>query len=258
MSTHRHPEDVSQSAHSDREHDRFDRVPNAKEGRESVDFEIYGVNGIPEEAYAERAAKKARITDASPEEAPFPKSQEIPAADISAPAQPSAVPGQGMHSFAGQQQMPGMMFGGPPMPGMGFHPMGQQGFPGMMGGPRPGFNPMQHGMPPMQHGGPHMAPHMFGGPRGPNGQMLGGPGGPVHPGYPPRPGAPPGALPPPGLPPGHRLPPGPPSSNGTPSNGVPSGLHGNPGAARGPVPPLFPAGAGVPQPRELCVESTAV
>lgn len=225
--------------------DRFSffRVPNSKEGRQSIDFEIYGINGIPEEAYAERVAKKARIAEASAQAAPPSTAQEIPAADIVAPAQPG-MPAQGMpHGFDGQAQVQGMLFhGGAPVPGMGFHPAGQLGFPGMglMGGPRPGFNPMQQSMPQMQHGGPHMMPHMFGGPRGPTGHMFGGAAGPMHGGYPRGPGGPP-APPPRGMPPGHQLPPRPLSSNEAPPP---------PGAPRGPVRPLFPAGAGAAEPRE--------
>lgn len=224
-------------------HDSLSRVPNAKEGRESVDFEIYGINGIPEEAYAERAAKKARTVEANGDDGSS-TAQEIPAADIIAPGQRSGVSQQ----FEGQPQMQAVMFhGGPPGPGMGYQPMGQPGFPGMLGGPRPGFNAMQPGMPQMQHGGPSVPPHMFGGPRGPNGQMFGGPSGPMQGGYPRGPGGPP-RPPPPGLPPGHQVPPGPPSSNGAPQNGMPTGGP-PPGGPRGPVPPLFPAGAGA-QPRK--------
>lgn len=203
------------------------RVPNAKEGRGSVDYEIYGVNGIPDEAYAERAAKKARTAGANATETP----EETPATpDVVPPGQlPGGVPRQGIPpQFPGQPQMHGMMFhGGGPGPGMGFHP-------GMMGPPRPGFNPMQHGGPPM-HGGPHMPPHMFGGPRGPNGQMFGGPGGPMQGGFPR--GMPPG---PPGPPP-RGQPPGIRSGNGMPQNGMPPGPP--PGGPRGAAPPLFPAGA---------------
>lgn len=203
------------------------RVPNAKEGRQSVDFEIYGINGIPEEACAERAAKKARTSEANADSGNGASTaQEIPAADIAAPGQPPGAPGPGMPpQFNGQQQMHGMMFhGGPPGPGMGFHPMGQQGFhPGMMGQPPPGFNPM--------HGGPHMPPHMFGGPRGPNGQPFGGP---MQGGFPR--GPPPG---PPGPPP-RGLPPGAPPPGGAPPGPPPRGL----------VPPLFPAGAAAAQQRE--------
>ncbi|CAM9341363.1 unnamed protein product [Hapterophycus canaliculatus] len=202
-------------------------VPNAKEGRGSVDYEIYGVNGIPDEAYAERAAKKARTAGASAAETV----EETPAPVVAPPGQLPGVPGQGVPpQFPGQPQMHGMMFhGGGPGPGMGFHP-------GMLGPPRPGFNPMQHGAPPM-HGGPHMQPHMFGGPRGPNGQMFGGPRGPMQAGFPR--GMPPGppGPPPRGQPPGiHSH-----SGSGLPQNGMPPGPP--PGGPRGAVPPLFPAGA---------------
>lgn len=223
----------------------FFRVPNSKEGRESVDFEIYGINGIPEEAYTERAAKKARTAESTADAGS--SAQEVSTADISAPGQTPAYPGQGMpHQYGGQPQMPGMIYGRPPVPGMGFNPTGQPAFPGMMGAPRPGFNPMQHGIPQMQHGGPHMPPHMFGGPRGPNSQMFGGPGGPMQGGYPPGPAGGPPGLPPRGLP----IPPGPPPSNGVPHNGVgPGGPP--PRAPMGPVTPLFPAGAATGQSREF-------
>lgn len=189
-----------------------------------MDFEIYGVNGIPDEAIAERAAKKARTNEANAGDGTS-AAQEIPAADVVAPGQNSGGAGQGMMppQFEGQPQMHGMMYHGAPAPGMGFHPMGPPGFhPGMMGQPPPGFNPMQ--------GGPHMPPHMFGGPRGPNGQMFGGP---MPGGFPPR-GPPPGP-PPRGVPPGAH-----------PTNGAPPGPP-----PRGPVPPLFPAGAAAAQQREF-------
>lgn len=206
-----------------------DRVPNAKEGRESVDFEIYGINGIPEEAYAERAAKKARTSEANAGNGAS-TAQEIPAADIVAPGHP-AVPGQGIpNQFPGQPPVPGMMY--PPGTGMGFNHMGQPLHPGMMGQPPPGFNPMQHG-------GPPMPPHMFGGPRGPNGQIFGAPGGSMPAGFP--------RGPPPGPPP-RGLPPGTHPSNGAPQNGIPGPPPLGP---RGTVPPLFPAGATTAaQPRE--------
>lgn len=187
------------------------------------------MNGIPEEALRERAAKKARTSEASAGDGAS-TTQEIPAAEIAAPGQLPGPPGQGVPpQFNGQQQQPmhGMMFpGGPRGPGMGFHPMGQQGFhPGMVGQPPPGFNPM--------HGGPRMPPHMFGGPRGPNGQMFGGPMQGGFPRGPPPgpPGPPPQGLPPGAPPPG--APPGPPP--------------------RGLVPPLFPAGAAAAQQRESFV-----
>ncbi|CAM9139559.1 unnamed protein product [Ectocarpus sp. 6 AP-2014] len=214
-------------------------VPNAKEGRKSVDLEIYGINGIPAEAWAERAAKKARIAGTNGSDgaaaAAAAATPETPKAETAAPGQQPAIPGQGMPpQFNGHQPMPGMMFpGGAPGPGMGFHPMGQPGFhPGMMGPPRPGFNPMQHGGPPPMHGGPNMPPHMFGGPRGPNGQMLGGP---MQGGFPRGPPPAPPGPPPRGLPPG--LQPG----RGAPPNGAPPGAP--PVGPRGAVPPLFPAGA---------------
>lgn len=215
------------------------RVPNAKEGRESVDYEIYGVNGIPEEAFAERAAKKARVAEANTDEVtPVTKQETHP--DVLAPGQPAGVPGQPvLPQF--HPQMPGMY--GQPMPGMPFHPIGQPGFAGMMGGPRPGFNPMQNGVPQMQHGAQRMPPHMFGGPPGSNGQfqgMYGAPGGPM-PGYPR--GVPPG--PPRNLPPGHDPPPAPPARVEVPPNGAAQG-GSPPGVPLAPVPPLFPAGAAPP------------
>lgn len=221
-------------------------MPNAKEGRESVDFEIYGVNGIPDEAYVERAAKKARFAEANGEEEEPVATKQAISAETSATGQPTAPLDQQMPiQFGAQPQMQGMMYGRP-MPGMGFNPMGQQGFPGMMGGPHPGFNPMQPGMP-MHHGGPPMPPHMFGGPQGPNGQfqgMYGAPGVPVQ-AYLGGPGAPPGSQGPPprgNLPPGHKPPPGLPPAIAAQRNGaLPGGPP--PGAPIAPVPPLFPAGA---------------
>lgn len=219
----------------------FPRVPNAKEGRESVDFEIYGVNGIPDEAYAERAAKKARTSEANAGNSAS-TAQEIPTADIVAPVQHPGMSVQGTpHQFPGQPPMQGMMY--PPRPSMGFNHMSQPLHPGMMGQSPPGFNPMQHG-------GPLMPPHMFGGSSGSNGQMFGGPGGPMPAGFPR--GPPPG---PPGPPP-RGLPPGAHPGNGAPHNGM---LPGPPPLGpRGAVPPLFPAGAAPTQPRELCHHSSPI
>lgn len=218
------------------------RVPNAKEGRESVDYEIYGINGIPDEAFAERAAKKARVAEVHADEAPVvTKPETVP--DTSVPGQPVGTPGQQMPPHF-HPQMPPMMHG-QPMPGMGFHPMGQPGFPGgIIGGPQPGFNPI-HGMPQMQHGGARMPPHIFGGPHGPNGHfhgLYGAPGRPMQ-GYPSGPGMPPG--PPRNMPPGAEPLPGPPVRVEAPHNGA---AHGGPlpGAPMAPVPPLFPAGAAAP------------
>lgn len=222
-------------------------MPNAKEGRESVDFEIYGINGIPDEAYAERAAKKARIAEANGEEAVVAKQEK--STDNAAPGQAPSHPGQHIpQQYGVQPQMSGIMYGRP-MPGMGFHPMGQPGFPGAVGGPRPGLSPMSHGMTHLQHGGPPIPPPMFGGPQGPNMPYQGmycAPGGPPQ-GYPAPPGIPPGPTPhgspPPGnLPPGHKPPPGPPpgvlaAQNGSNSSGTSSGVP------VAPVTPLFPAGA---------------
>ena len=233
-------------------------MPNAKEGRESVDFEIYGINGIPDEALAERAAKKARTSETSIGDGSS-IGQDVPVPNVSTPVQQPVAPAQGQavpQQFSTQQpQVPGVIYGGPPFTGMGYPPMAQPGFPGMMGLP-PGFNPMQPGMPPMQHGVPQIPPPMFGGPLGPNGQMLGRPIGQVPGGYSPAPGnlpvRPPGAPPPPILPPRHHLPPGPPPSSNALTNGV-QPAPGVPAAARGPVPPLFPAVAGVTQPSKCGV-----
>lgn len=221
------------------------RVPNAKEGRESVDFEIYGINGIPEEALVERAAKKARIAEANGEEVVVAKQEK--SHEASAPGQSSHLGQQTSQQYGGQPHMPGMMYGRPIATSMAFHPMGQPGFPGIVGGPRPSFNPMQHGMSHMP--GPPIPPPMFGGPQGPNGPfqgIYGAPGGPPQ-GYSAAAGVPQGAVPhvaPPqgSLPPGHKPPPGPPPGIAATQNGSNSGGTTT-GVSTPLVTPLFPAGA---------------
>lgn len=92
------------------------RVPAAKEGRDSIEFDVFGMQGIPPEYLAERAAKKMRGED---------------------PAAGAAAAG------AGQGMMPGMMPGmtpGMPYPGMGYPP-GAPGYPpgAYPGAPPPGY-----------------------------------------------------------------------------------------------------------------------
>lgn len=238
------------------------RVPNAKEGRESVDFEIYGINGIPEEAYAERAAKKARVMEANGAGESTAGKQEKTADGPTTGQSSTNLTQHTPQQFGVQPQMPGMIYG-QPMPGMGFHPMTQPGFQGVAAGPRPGFSPLQPGMSHMQHGAPPIPPPMFGGPHGPTGPyqgMYGAPGGRPQ-GYSTVPGVPPGpgphGTPPPqvSLPPGHKPPPAPPlgivaSQNGTSSGGTSSAVP------VAPVTPLFPAGATAPSSESCSTDVT--
>ncbi|CAM9109230.1 unnamed protein product [Choristocarpus tenellus] len=241
-------------------------VPNAKEGRESVDFEIYGVEGIPLEAREERALKKARIAESLTEEEPTPTVDKPPLAQTAIPSQQGLYPGQQFPPQYGfQPQGPGHFAHGQPG-NPSFHPMGQPGFHGV-GGPRPGFNPMQQGMP--HQGGPFLPQPMYGGPRGllgPPGAMYGGPRpmqqypggiGGVGRTFPQGGTGPRGPADQPGLP----SPPGMPLQNGGPPYPPPQSGGLLPTSASGQTPglasPLFPAGAAKPTSKPYTRYSTS-
>ncbi|KAG0299174.1 hypothetical protein BGZ97_003837 [Linnemannia gamsii] len=124
-------------------------VPNAMEGRESVDLEIYGMEGIPEEdqiAYNARqeagdnpVSKRPKIAVESVEFSAEDLQSQLAAhkAMMQAAATPPAGPPPGP---------PGMMpvFSGPPI-----LPPGIPGAPGIPGGPPGSMPPMVPGFPPM-------------------------------------------------------------------------------------------------------------
>ena len=170
------------------------RVPNAKEGRDSLELQIYGMEGVPEEFLVPGGAKRARGEVE-------PVDDEAGGAAAAGGGAPSAQwpgappPGAGPHN--GPQHAP---FGGAyPPPGAGPHngpqhaPFGGAYPPppyGMMMPPQPqqqhfGTGPPQYSMPPplYPYGGAPPQPYGSGFP--------GGGGGPPPPGHHAYPGGPP-------------------------------------------------------------------
>lgn len=95
---------------------RADKVPNAVPGRDSFDIEIFGMEGVPEEAIAERraggdAAKRAR-TESSGDAAAFGSA----ANNMMPPGMMPPAPYPGAVPFG---MMPGMPPYQPPPPHMG-------------------------------------------------------------------------------------------------------------------------------------------
>lgn len=131
--------------------ERITAVPDAIPGRETVDIEIFGMEGIPEEDVLAKAvergladgsgAKRARTDEpaAQPQAQAYLMGQVPPFGMMQPPM------GMGMQGFPGG--MPPNMMGFPP-PGFPMGPPpGFHGQPGMYGqGPPPGFNP--NGPPP--------------------------------------------------------------------------------------------------------------
>jgi hypothetical protein len=114
------------------------KIPNAKPERESTEYEIYGMAGIPEEVLAERMSKRSATGGGSSSAVGDPGQQAL--------VYPPPLPPNAYGGFQGQQMlglpppaggfMPGMM---PPMPGM---------IPTMMPGQMPGQMPPMPPMPP--------------------------------------------------------------------------------------------------------------
>ncbi|XP_035212437.1 BUB3-interacting and GLEBS motif-containing protein ZNF207-like isoform X2 [Stegodyphus dumicola] len=129
--------------------DTLDKVPNALPNRNSVDIEIYGMEGIPEEDMREHERQKQGNSRA-------PDSDE----DLDTKSDNS---NQGMPNMPSMSSMTGMMPGMPPMPGM------MPGMPGMgFGPPMPGpLGPMPMGMGPGFMGPGGTLPMVGGMPRGP-------------------------------------------------------------------------------------------
>eukprot|EP00039_Didymoeca_costata_P019023 m.335938 g.335938 ORF g.335938 m.335938 type:complete len:301 (-) comp17714_c0_seq1:114-1016(-) len=119
-------------------------VPNSLPGRESVDIEIFGMSGVPDDALQEWQARRGgsskKLKTEATQPAPAPSNPVHP----TLPAQPMGVPTQGM----------------PPMP-----------MPGMFPGPMPGMPGMPGMMRPPGFGGPFMG---AGPPRGPMFPPMGG------------------------------------------------------------------------------------
>lgn len=134
------------------------KVPGAKEGRDSVDVEVFGMQGIPLEFRMERTAKKQQ------------KAGNGVDGDGGgmAPLPPGMPPGMGMQGFppgmggpGGPNGMYGQMPNMPPPPSGSFAPG--------MGGP-PGFQQGGFPRPPMQGG--QMPPGGMMGGMGPPGMMM--------------------------------------------------------------------------------------
>lgn len=143
----------------------MDKVPNALPNKNSVDIEIYGMEGIPEEDIREHERQKQDRGGSGDEH-----EDEQPAKVAAKPAPTVPMPGAMPPSMPGMPPMPmgpmpGMHFG----PGMPPMPMGHMGHMGPMhvgmGPPFMGPGPMPPGAMPMMGGMmPHQPPVMQGGP----------------------------------------------------------------------------------------------
>mmetsp|Transcript_3221 Transcript_3221/g.15115 ORF Transcript_3221/g.15115 Transcript_3221/m.15115 type:complete len:489 (-) Transcript_3221:4546-6012(-) len=140
----------------------IEKVPNAVEGRDSIEISVYGMEGVPD--LEEEAAKKARAQAVMPGAGP-----------------PGSVPyGQFQYGYRGGPH------GGPFPPGNGPYPGppgprgpgGPQGPPGPMG-PQGHYMPHRRPPPPMgypgYYGGPYPGPPQGSPPRGPMPSHMGGP-----------------------------------------------------------------------------------
>lgn len=137
------------------------KVPNAKPDRDSVDLNIYGMQGVPEDAKRSKSAaeakhnKKQKVVEAvedsgdetaspnpTPPSKPAPTPSAAPPAISQVPPAMSQAPPQMNQMYGGMQPNPGM--GRPPMPAF---PMAGRGLmPPHMGGMMPRMD-MGRGMP---------------------------------------------------------------------------------------------------------------
>eukprot|EP00850_Spirogloea_muscicola_P025485 SM003242S12604 [mRNA] locus=s3242:62:1527:+ [translate_table: standard] len=123
------------------------KVPNARPGRESVDLEIYGMDGIPPEAIAAHAAEL---------EEDGPPGKAVKADDESPPPPPPpAGPAHAAPLPPSQQPYPNAAAMGSMAPGMASQPM-------YAGAPVP--PPQQYPPPHQQYGRPMMGPPPYGTP----------------------------------------------------------------------------------------------
>jgi hypothetical protein len=122
-------------------------VPNALEGRDSLDIHIYGMDGVPPELLGATGVKRQRVYGSDDADA--------------APAVSSTAPQNTMSTWGA----PRPMMGAPPLPAAGASSggyVGAPGAPGMPFLPPPmvgGFAP--RGLPPPVPGMPAVAPHML-------------------------------------------------------------------------------------------------
>lgn len=140
----------------------IDSVPAAKEGRDSFDIEIFGMDGVPSEIIAEKRMKVyGEVASKRPRLNGHPMAGSIGAATVLLPGAPSSM--ATMSQMAPPPQMMPIPMGGF-IPGMRFMapPGAMMAPPGaMMAMPRP---PMGFAPPPMAFGGPPPGAPPFGGP----------------------------------------------------------------------------------------------
>ncbi|DAZ95114.1 TPA: hypothetical protein N0F65_009745 [Lagenidium giganteum] len=144
-------------------------VPNAKEGRESVDIEIYGMEGVPGEDGAHMSSdmyKKPRLDGGMMMPGFAPRGGMPPGFPRGPPPPPPPhIPVPGMVGMPPRPPLglPGAVPGMPAIPGMPPRPFPPRPFPGGPPPPAamgiPGFPPQIPGMPPrMIPGAPPMQP----------------------------------------------------------------------------------------------------
>jgi len=126
------------------------KVPNAKVGRDSVQYEIYGMEGIPDEDSLDHYSKRVKAESAEP---PTPIAPMMPAMPGSI-APPAPLPPSMAAYFPPSQLMPmSMGYGMPPMPMYGVPSVGWQQPPMQQWGNQQWGQPGQqfmgmHGYPP--------------------------------------------------------------------------------------------------------------
>ncbi|KAG0206688.1 hypothetical protein BGX28_001887 [Mortierella sp. GBA30] len=253
-------------------------VPNALPGRETVDLEIYGMEGIPEEDLKAYNAKQEADDSSSSKRAKI-APVEFSAEDLQsqlaahkAMMQAAAVPPQGSMPPGVAGGPPGSGPVPPPFPGGSVPPPGIAGAPPSLQGPYPGqFQypgmppaaasvmpaaysqfyqprpPQPFGVPPPQPGPPPHFPPYAQMPPGQWPPQRPPPGGPFVPPQQQYPGYPPpmfsnGAPPPPGfVPPPGMAPPRPMGTPPGPMPGMPYPPHGPGGPMSATMPPRPPS-----------------
>ncbi|KAF8376171.1 znf-207 [Pristionchus pacificus] len=160
----------------------IDKIPGAVVGRDSTEIEIYGMQGIPEDAT--RGAAEYEDVGGSSKRPRMDNFMMPPGMAGGGGGPPGGIP---------MPPMPGISGGPPGFPGM----PPPFGMPGMPPGMPPGFPPPpgMPGMPPFMPPPPFMA-----GRGGPPGGPWGPPGGPMGPPPPGMPGMMRGMMPPPSQP----------------------------------------------------------
>lgn len=137
--------------------EQLKKVPNAKDGRDSLEFEIFGMEGVPEELLVP-GVKRQRVSGADDDDESSPAAAGMLAAAVGTAQAPPALPPGMSPGMLGMQ--PGMPYGASGTVGMqGQYPgMGGYGMPMYPAGP----GQQQQPQPPMYGVGP-MAGMQFGG-----------------------------------------------------------------------------------------------